>query len=443
MVSRDFVKDYFRFTLPAIIAQLVVFAVDNVNVAILGTLSDKAISGYTVANQSFDIYSMLALGLTGGFHVYISQLYGKHDSVRYNQVFRLGLVVITVAGLVFSVGMAMFSTPFIKMFIEDGEMIDYGVRYLRIYSFSHMFYGINLLISGAYSIVGKSVVAMYSGMLNCIVCLVSSFTLVRGFYFIPSLGVEGAALAILIGRLAEFAFLIVKLLSKDAEFKPLQKQPPLKGDAFRRVIRTAIPLIGNETLYALAFMIIVKNYGHINERYLACYTVSHNIYRLFTVASYCISPACGAMIGRMLGKGDFARAKENSDSMLKLVFMIQVISGGLMIITSGWIPSLFSLSGDVAKVCSQTIIAKAAFGVFTGFAHAFYNIMRIGGASKFVFLIDGVYSVLGPMMMSYLVSYVFPLPFTWAFVAVEAMNVLKSAIGMYVYKKGYWIAQLS
>ena len=37
------------------------------------------------------------------------------------------------------------------------------------------------------------------------------------------------------------------------------------------------------------------------------------------------------MIGRMLGKGDFARAKENSDSMLKLVFMIQVISGGLII----------------------------------------------------------------------------------------------------------------
>ena len=42
-MSKNFIKTYFRLTLPAIIAQLVVYVVDNLNVAILGTLSEKAI----------------------------------------------------------------------------------------------------------------------------------------------------------------------------------------------------------------------------------------------------------------------------------------------------------------------------------------------------------------------------------------------------------------
>ena len=85
-MSKGFVKTYLQLTLPAIIAQLVVYVVDNLNVAILGSLSEKAIAGYTIANQSYDIYIMLALGLSGGFHVYISQLYGSKDKKKCSQV---------------------------------------------------------------------------------------------------------------------------------------------------------------------------------------------------------------------------------------------------------------------------------------------------------------------------------------------------------------------
>lgn len=443
MLSKQFVRDYFRFTLPAIIAQLVVFIVDNLNVAILGTLSDKAISGYTVANQSFDIYSMLALGMAGGFHAFISQLYGKNDEEKYNQVFRLGLIVITVAGLIFSCGICLFASPFIRMFIKDGEMIDYGIRYLRIYAFSHLLYGVNLMISGAYSIVGKSVVAMKSGMINCIVSLICSFVFVRGFGFIPPMNVEGAALAIVVGRLAEFVYLFARLFHKDAEFKPFQKLPSLKADTFQRIIRTALPLICNEALYSYAFMLIVRNYGHINERYLACYTIAHNVYRLFMVASYTMAPACGAMIGGELGKGDVNKARENADTMLKLVLVIQLVFGGLMILLSGKLPYFFSLEGDVAAACTWTIIIKAVLAVPIGMAHSFYHIMRIGGGTRYVFLIDGFYSLFGPMVVSFIVAYVLPLPFVWAYFAVEAMNIVKAAIGFYVFRKGLWISQLN
>ena len=165
-MSKNFIKTYFRLTLPAIIAQLVVYVVDNLNVAILGTLSEKAISGYTIANQSYDIYLMLALGLTGGFHVYISPLYGNNERKKCNRVLQLGIVVCSLVGFLYSFSMSTFSESFIRIFVQDTERVAYGVRYLRIYAFSLMFYGMNLMLSGTYTIIGHAVISMYSGMIN-------------------------------------------------------------------------------------------------------------------------------------------------------------------------------------------------------------------------------------------------------------------------------------
>jgi len=442
-MSKGFAKTYFRLTLPAIIAQLVVFVVDNLNVAILGTLSDKAISGFTIANQSFDIYSMLALGLSGGFHVYISQLYGKKDRQRYNQVLRLGLGVTFAVGLLYSLGMCLFAEPFIRMFIKDTEMIAYGVTYLKIYAWSHLFYGVNLMLSGTYSIIGQAVVAMQSGTINCIVSLLCSYVFVYGKFGIAPMGVSGAALAILCGRIAEFLYLFVRMMHKGSDFSLFEKLPKLEGDVMARVMRTAYPLIMNETCYALAFLIIVKNYSVLNERYLACYTVTNNCNKLFFAAAYGLSPAVGALIGRELGNHNYDKARENGNDILKMVFWIHIFFGALLIALSGVIPSFFSLEGDIARVCTQMLIIKSIFGLFGGYGNAFYNILRIGGASKFVFFFDGVFSLICPMVVSFVVCLLIPFPFVWAFGIVDAMNIVKSGIGFYLYKKEVWLNQLS
>ncbi len=442
-MSKGFVKTYLRLTLPAIIAQLVVFVVDNLNVAILGTLSDKAISGYTIANQSFDIYSMLALGLSGGFHVYISQLYGKKDHQRYNQVLRLGLLVTFGVGLLYSLGMSLFATPFIRLFIKDAEMIRYGVEYLRIYAFSHLFYGVNLMLSGAYSIIGQAVRAMHSGTINCIVSLFFSYVLVYGRFGIPSMGVAGAATAILLGRVAEFLYLILCMVRKNSDFNLFEKLPKLEGDVMARVIRTALPLIMNETCYALAFLIIVKNYSTLNERYLACYTITNNCNKLFYAAAYGLSPAVGALIGKELGNHNYEQAKQGGNDILLIVFWIHIFFGALLIALSGVIPRFFSLEGDVARVCTQMLIIKAVFGLFGGYGNAFYNILRIGGASKYVFLFDGVFSLVCPMAVSFVVCLLIPFPFVIAFGIVDGMNIVKSGIGFYLYRKGVWLNQLT
>ena len=442
-MSKGFVKTYLQLTLPAIIAQLVVYVVDNLNVAILGSLSEKAIAGYTIANQSYDIYIMLALGLSGGFHVYISQLYGSNDKKKCSQVLQLGLTACTVVGLRYSLILFFLAEPFIRIFIQDPERVMFGIRYLRIFAFSLMLYGINLMLSGAYTIVGKAIVSMYSGIINCVVSLLCSYTLVYGKFGIPAMSVEGAALAILLGRLAEFVFLLTRMLQEDSEFKLFVKGEKLENDVLVRVLKTAGPLVMNETCYAFAFFMIVRNLSHLDEQYISCYTVTNNCNKLFFVMGYSLSPAVGRLIGRNLGLGKFKEAKTGGDDILWMNFYIHLVFGILLALLSGSIPGFFSLEGDVASVCSKMLISKAILGLFGGYCNCFYNIFRIGGNSKHIFMVDGVFSLVCPMAVSFLVCFIFPLPFFWAYVCIDAMNIVKTAICYSLYRKGIWLNQLA
>jgi len=306
-----------------------------------------------------------------------------------------------------------------------------------------MLYGVNLMLSGAYTIVGKAIVSMYSGIINCVVSLVCSYTLVYGKFGIPAMDVEGAALAILIGSLAEFVFLLVKMLNKDSEFKLFSTGEKLESDVLLRVLKTAGPLVINETCYAFAFFMIVRNLSHLDEQYISCYTVTNNCNKLFFVISYGLSPAVGRLIGRNLGLGRFEDAKRGGDDILWMNFYVHVVFGVLLALLSGSIPGFFSLEGDVAAVCTKMLISKALLGLFAGYGNCFYNIFRIGGNSKQIFFVDGLFSIVCPMAVSFVVCFVFPLPFFWAYVCIDAMNIVKTAICYSLYRKGIWLNQLA
>ncbi len=442
-LSKGFIRTYLRITLPAIIAQLVVYIVDNLNVAILGSLSEKAIAGYTIANQTYDIYVFIALGLSGGFHVYISQLYGNNDKAKSNQVLKLGLIVCAVVGFIYSLTVFLMSEPFIRLFISEAERVSYGVRYLRIYAFSLMFYGVNVMLSGAYTIIGNAIVSMYSGIINCLVSLFASYTLVYGKFGLPSMGIEGAALAILIGRFAEFLFLSSQLLVSGSEFKPFSGEGKIESSVLSRVLKTATPLILNETCYAFAFFMVVRNLSHLDERYISCYTVVNNCNKLFFVISYALSPAVGKLIGRNLGLGNFEAAKRGGNDILQMNFYVHLVFGILMAALSGVIPGFFSLYDDVAVVCRGMLISKAVLGLFGGYSNCFYNIFRIGGNTREIFFVDGVFSLIGPMGVSFIVCYLIPLPFVWAYFCIDFMNVIKTGICYTLYKKEIWLNKLS
>lgn len=443
-INKDFLIIFFRLSIPVIISEVVLLIANNASTAMLGTLSEKAISGFSVSNQAFDIYSMVILGLTGGFHVYIAQLYGNHDREKYNQVLRMGMKLAFLVGFLCNAAFFLFADPFSRLFLSDPQTLDYAIPYLRIFSLTFIPYAVNLMMSGSYTIIGKAKVTLCAGALNCTVNLLFCALFVYGFGPFPALGSNGAALALVIARLAETVFLVLVMNRPSSNFRFTQKFNSLKKEDVLRVLKTSAPLVLNESLYAFAFFIVFMNYSYAGEKFLACIPVVTMVTKLVFVPATGAGSVIGVLVGGQLGQGNLEQAKENTNKILKLCYII-VFTGCIVVaLFSLLIPMLFSLSGEIYWMAVKMLLVKAACTAMGGgVTSVFYNTLRVGGDTISVFFLDGFFSACGPMMASLLFSRVLHTPFLALYFAVEFCNVIKAGLGMYFLKKGKWLRQLA
>jgi putative MATE family efflux protein len=435
----DYLRKYFVYGWPIILSQAIIFIVNNYSASLTGALSAKAMSGYTIGQESYTVLTMLALGLTGGFHVYISQYYGAHDKQKYNQVLRLGMKLCLAVGLAYCALIFFLARPFARLYAQDEVIVGYAVDYLRVYCFTFPFYFINLLWSETYSFIGRGKITMVSGVLNCIVNIIANYLCCQ----VLDLGIRGVALGSLCGRIAEFLFLYFTLNQKDSEFNLFVKYPAAAAGEMVEILKTSLPLVLNESIFSLAMMGIMMNYGYVSEEKLACLTVVNNISQLFFILNKGSGPAVGVMVGGELGKGDFAAAQENARLSLYTVVLTTFVGAVPLAQLAGQIPAYYHLEGELAALCTQMIRANCVIGTISSLTMTFYNILRMGGDTVAVFCQDGLFYLVVILPVSYIFSHLVPLPFFWLYVVVNGMNDVKALVGYYFYRKKKWLHKLS
>ena len=78
-----------------------------------------------------------------------------------------------------------------------------------------------------------------------------------------------------------------------------------------------------------------------------------------------------------------------------------------------------------------------------GYSETVYYVLRAGGDTKSVFLIDGFFMICGPLLMSYLFTRVFNVDTYMLFAIVEGVYVLKIFVATYFYHKETWLKNLT
>ena len=141
-----------------------------------------------------------------------------------------------------------------------------GTKYLRIACFSYIFSGLTFVISyNSRAIQDVKVPTIINGcaILMNVIC---NYLLIYGKCGFPKLGVEGAAIATLLARVLECAAMYLSVY--------LRKEYPLKakpgelfaysGELFAGVMKTAVPVIITEGLWAVSVSCIFAAYGKIS-----------------------------------------------------------------------------------------------------------------------------------------------------------------------------------
>ncbi|HEX3026689.1 MAG TPA: MATE family efflux transporter [Clostridia bacterium] len=120
------------------------------NHVILSVVGDSGVVGYTVVSYVNSLVLMTMMGITQGMQPLSSFYYGQREHGVCQRLLRYSVLCIAVCSLVaFAVGM-LLPEPLVGIFIQrqHTELFAYSVRALRLFSFSFLIMGFNVVIAG-------------------------------------------------------------------------------------------------------------------------------------------------------------------------------------------------------------------------------------------------------------------------------------------------------
>ncbi|WP_010293328.1 MATE family efflux transporter [Clostridium senegalense] len=131
------------------------------NQSILKYIGENGIVSYSVICYVSTLVLMTMIGITQGMQPLSSFYFGKEDNTSIKQLLKMSFKAITFASILIFTISIIFTNEIVSIFIskENLELFSYSVKSFRIYSFSFLILGYNILISGFSSSIEKPVYA--------------------------------------------------------------------------------------------------------------------------------------------------------------------------------------------------------------------------------------------------------------------------------------------
>ena len=172
--------------------------VDSIWVAKLGT---DAITAVSLAFPLQNIIMALGVGLGVGASSLISMSLGAGKREHADHLASAGLLLALIHCLVFIAAGIFITRPFLQMFTNDPQILDWACSYTFIVlcvSFGQI---LQMYMEKLFQGVGKMKTTMYLMASGCIINIILDPILIFGWFGAPAMGVAGAAVATVIGQI--------------------------------------------------------------------------------------------------------------------------------------------------------------------------------------------------------------------------------------------------
>jgi len=344
-------KRLFGLLWPLIVEQLLIVAMGIVDMVMVSYVGEHAMSGVSLVDTiNFLIITAFNAIATGGA-VVASQYIGRADSKNAcssaRQLVYIG-VIISIVLMIFTMCMCRAMLRLCFGNIEEDVMQSAQIYFL-ITALSYPFLALYTSTSALFRSMGNSKVTMR------IALLVNIFNIGGNalFIYVMELGVGGAALSTLIGRVIA-ALLLFRLLMKDktrvVNLIGISKIK-LEKDMIKRILNIGIPSGLEASMFQVGKILVTRIFTAFGTIAIAANAVSA------TINSIAFMPGSGygmgllTVAGQCIGAGDYLAAKRYTKKIMILSYLTYLFININIVIFMHQIIGIFKLSQDAHNLC--------------------------------------------------------------------------------------------
>ncbi|HBP25744.1 MAG TPA: MATE family efflux transporter [Acholeplasmatales bacterium] len=451
--NKAFYKTVLLISLPVMLQQGLSSFVNFLDNVMVGSLGTEAISGVAIANQLTFVYNLCIFGALSGASIFATQFFGAKNVDGIRSCFRfkwlIGVAVFLVALLV----IGLFSEPLISLFLNESEeavgdpelVLSLSHDYLQIMLLGLLPFALSQVYSTSLRETKHTIIPMVSGIIAVVVNFGLNYILIFGHLGFEAMGVRGAAIATVVSRVFELGVLVayVHVFRKNYPFiQGIYKTLRVPWDLVKRISLKGLPLLVNEFFWSMGMTTLFQIYSVRGLMVVTALNISSTFSNLFMVIFSSLGSATAIIIGQHLGASELEEAKDASRKLLFLTFVVTVILGSTLIITSKYIPQFYNTTADIRDLATQLMMVAGLFFPMYAFNMQCYFTLRAGGVTFATILFDSVFLWVVMIPFGFILTHWTGTSILLVYFFVQLSELIKSVIGYAMIKKGIWLKNI-
>jgi putative MATE family efflux protein len=432
-------KKLFSLLWPLIVEQLLIVMMGIVDMVMVSSVGEHAVSGVSLVDSiNFLIITAFNAMATGGSVVasqYIGRKDGKNACCSARQLIYISLFI----SLIMMILTMVFCRRVLKLVY--GNIADDVMRSAQIYflitALSYPFLALYTSASSLFRSMGNSRISMNTAALVNIINIGGNAL----FIYSMRLGVAGAALSTLIGRIIA-AVVLIYLLMQDwlniINLKGITKIK-LEPDMIKRIFNIGIPSGLETSVFQIGKILVTRIFTSFGTAAIAANAVGATINSIAFMPGSGFGMGLMIIAGQCIGAGDYEGVKQHTKKILKLSYMTYFIINIHILIFMNQIIGFFNLSAEAHQMCVVFLqIHCVTSTLFWCPSFVLPNVLKAAGDARYIMIVAASTMWIVRVCSAYLMAFTMGLGPKAVYLAMGADFLFRGIFFSMRYLNGHW-----
>lgn len=344
-----------RLAIPIAVQNMLTSSFALIDTLMVSRLGDIALSSVGMAGQLSWLLNLVSFGLCSGMSVFAAQYWGIGDHKSMRKVLGIaGISSLFISVTFMCLGLTVPET-IIRLFNKDVAVIASGSAYMKIACLSYPAVSLTIIISGFLRNIEKVKVPMYVSAVTTVLNAVLNYGFIFGKFGLPEMEVRGAATATCISSWSGPVLLVlISIVQKNLMTKNAKDIFSFSFSLVKQFFRRALPVVFNETVWALGIVILNSVYSNMGYEYYAAVTILKTVSDLSFAFFVGLGNACVIMVGKSVGSGKTERAVLDSTRFAILIPLTAVLIGTAIALLRSPLVSIFNMGQNISELTVKT-----------------------------------------------------------------------------------------
>lgn len=390
---------------PLLLEQFLAVTMGLADTFMVSSVSEAAVSSVSLVDTLNVLVFQILSALASGGAVVVSQYMGQKNYRQMKkcaaQLYSVLLISTSVVMILAAVG-SRGILRFIFGSIDDSVM-KYAQIYFLISAASYPFMGAYNAGAALFRAQGNSKISMKASLVMNVINITGNALLIYGF----QMGVLGAALATLAGRVFSAIWVIMQQQKADHPFR-IEQLADLKPqrELIRPILVIGIPSGLENGMFQIGKLCVSSLTATLGTSAIAANAVANTVATVANIPGNTIGLAVIPVIGRCLGAGEKKQARQYAKLLLGIAAAGLAVMNIAVFITIPAVAEAYHLTQAAKQMCIEVIRLFCVFSIFFwALSFTLPQVLRSGGDAKYTMSV----SILSMWIFRVVLSYFFVL----------------------------------